>query len=160
MADSFTLPLRSSEPSGIRERNAELGWFPERVAVRLRMASMGTRAADSADRSLNQPVDTFLRLIFRLRVPASRVAATGGTHRDLTPSRRTDVSAASEPRNARYASDRVDAAFAGPDADNLFHRHHEDLAVSDPPGARRALDRLDHLGRKLVRHDYLKLHLR
>src|SRR5262249_31212217 len=40
-----------------------------------------------------------------------------------------------------------------------FHRHHEDLAVADPAGARRALDRFDDLGGLIVGNDDLELNL-
>src|SRR5690349_16727395 len=42
------------------------------------------------------------------------------------------------------ASKRVLARLAGPDADHLLQRRHEDLAVTDLAGAGRGLDGFDH----------------
>src|SRR6266540_2333543 len=55
--------------------------------------------------------------------------------------------------------ERVLAALAGPDADDLLDRHDEDLAVADPPRLRGALDRLDDPADDAVGDHHLHLHL-
>src|SRR5512134_1918486 len=55
------------------------------------------------------------------------------------------------PRGGR--SDRVPAALAGADAHDFLDVREEDLAVADPAGARRLLDRLDDLGDEVVGDD-------
>src|SRR5207244_911712 len=49
-------------------------------------------------------------------------------------------------------SDGLTAAFAGTDADTVFERQHEDLAVADLPGVRRARGMDDGLDRRLYEH--------
>src|SRR6185369_13558875 len=49
--------------------------------------------------------------------------------------------------------------LAGADADRRIDARDEDLAVADPPGARRVLDRLDRLVGELVGEHDLDLHL-
>src|SRR6185312_1509728 len=51
-------------------------------------------------------------------------------------------------------SDGVQSGFAGSDANGLLDVGHENLAVADPPGLRRAPDRVDRLLDQIVRnHD-------
>src|SRR5579872_273765 len=57
------------------------------------------------------------------------------------------------------ASDRVRAALAGADADRFLDGRDEDLAVADPAGMRRVLDRLDRTLDHRLFHDDLDLHL-
>src|SRR5262249_61481874 len=54
----------------------------------------------------------------------------------------------------------VAAALAGPDADDLVDREHEDLPVTDPAGLGRFLDGFHHLHHLLLPNDDLELHLR
>ena len=54
----------------------------------------------------------------------------------------------------------VDVGLARTDADRLFERGDEDLAVADLAGARGCRDRVDHLGHQLARHGDLDLQLR
>src|SRR6185312_14326141 len=52
-------------------------------------------------------------------------------------------------------SDGVQSGFAGSDANGLLDVGHENLAVADPPGLRRAPDRVDRLLDQIVRnHDF------
>src|SRR6218665_2664449 len=61
--------------------------------------------------------------------------------------------------DAPRASKRVLARLAGADADDLLDVVHEDLAVADLAGARRAFDRFDHALDQVVGHGGLDLDL-
>jgi hypothetical protein len=60
----------------------------------------------------------------------------------------------------RESSDRVGTALAGADADRLVDRRDEDLAVADPAGMGRVLDRLHRALNQPILHHHLDLHLR
>src|SRR5438128_788226 len=78
-------------------------------------------------------------------------------------SRGTPFRGASSTRRLQQRLARLDgipATLAGADTDGLVDRGDKDLAVADPAGMRRLLDRLDRtLDQRLLHHD-LDLHLR
>src|SRR5439155_23418220 len=69
-------------------------------------------------------------------------------------------SASSTPRPQPRELDGIRAALAGADTDRLVDRRDKDLAVADPAGMRRLLDRLDRALDQRLLHDDLDLHLR
>src|ERR1700691_1684041 len=62
-------------------------------------------------------------------------------------------------RAAADASNRVGAALAGANTDRLLDARHKNLAVADPPGMRRLLDRLDRALDHRIFHDDFDLYL-